>query len=267
MLKRKNITDVILGDQVQMNMAILFADIRNFTTMSEKLSPEENFNFLNIYLKRMGPIIRKNNGFVDKYIGDAIMALFPEGSDSALKAALDMRKELIEYNNLRGSQKLEPIEVGIGIHCGELMLGTIGEQERMEGTVISDTVNLAARLEQTTKVFGSGIIISQKVLIELDDPSLYLYRFLARMKIKGKEELVGVIEVFDGDSPEIKELKLDTRANFEKAQQLFMEKKMIEAKDQFEKILKIFPNDKACKVYIEQCLGQNDNNSEIIMTD
>ena len=116
------------------------------------MSPKQNFDFINEYLSQMGPIIRRHNGFIDKYIGDAIMALFPDDADRAVQAAIDMQKQVQLYNVYRQQNHLEPIAIGIGLHSGELMLGTIGEEERMESTVISDAVNLASRIEGLTRV-------------------------------------------------------------------------------------------------------------------
>jgi class 3 adenylate cyclase len=131
-------------------MSILFSDIRSFTTLSESMMPDENFAFINAYLERMGPVIRDHNGFIDKYIGDAIMALF-KNADDALRAGLAMLDTLDQFNAGRRAAGQQPIAIGIGINTGSLMLGTIGERHRMDGTVISDAVNLAARVESLTK--------------------------------------------------------------------------------------------------------------------
>ena len=169
-LERESIVDVRLGDQVLKEMSILFADIRSFTTLSEGMSPEENFNFLNSYLSRVGPVIRNRRGFIDKYIGDAVMALFPESADDALQAAIAIQKEVAIYNRYRQKSGYRAIAIGIGLHRGSLMLGTIGEEQRMESTVISDAVNLASRLEELTKVYGVSILISGAMLLGIEEP-------------------------------------------------------------------------------------------------
>jgi class 3 adenylate cyclase len=125
------------------------------------MSPGENFNFINSYLSRISPVIRENHGFIDKYIGDGIMALFPGDPRNALNAAMALLQTLDEYNLDRLNSGYREIRVGIGINYGRLMLGTIGEEHRLEGTVISDTVNMASRLEQLTKVFQTDVIISE----------------------------------------------------------------------------------------------------------
>jgi len=126
LLNKENITDVKLGDHILREMTILFSDIRSFTSLSEKMTPQQNFNFLNSYLKRMNPFIWNNKGFIDKYIGDAIMALFPDGEESALSAAIEMINHLPVYNTHRHNCRYAPIEIGIGMHSGEVMLCTNG---------------------------------------------------------------------------------------------------------------------------------------------
>ncbi|TGL50605.1 adenylate/guanylate cyclase domain-containing protein [Leptospira wolffii] len=187
-LNKQNITEIGLGDQVQREMTILFSDIRSFTQLSEKMTPKDNFDFLNSYMRRMGPIIRKHGGFIDKYLGDGIMALFPSIPDQALEAALEMLEELRELNRLRVERQYEPIRIGIGLHTGTLMLGTIGEEERMDGTVISDAVNLASRIEGLTKEFDTDLLLSEETFKKLKNAWKYSLEKLGTVKVKGKSE-------------------------------------------------------------------------------
>lgn len=212
---KENVIDVKLGDQIQKEMSILFSDIRSFTELSEKMSPEENFNFLNSYLKTMTPCVLNQNGFIDKYIGDAIMALFPLSANDALKAAIEMQKQIRLFNNKRLKKNLDPISIGIGIHTGNLMLGTIGSDDRMEGTVISDAVNLASRIEGLTKQYGASILISQDTVFKIPDLDEYNFRILDRVRVKGKKDTVSVIEVIDGQPDFIIELFKLTKPDFE----------------------------------------------------
>jgi len=244
--------DVRLGDQIQREMTILFSDLRAFTTLSEKMSPQDNFNFLNAYLGRVSPIIRQYCGFIDKYIGDAVMALFPEKAEHALEAAIAMRQEILRYNTKRVEHGREPIESGAGIHTGTLMLGTIGEEERMESTVISDAVNLAFRLEGITKLYGASIVISQNALFSLDQPTQYQFRFLDRVRVKGKKQAVSVFEIFDGDPVEIVDLKLETQTDFEKGLLHYHSQEFGEAKRHFEQVLQVNPADKAAQLYLKR---------------
>lgn len=251
-LDRESIVDVDLGDQVQRDMTVLFSDIRSFTSLSEKMTPQENFNFLNSYLGRVSPIIRTHNGFIDKYIGDALMALFPIKTEDALQAAIAMQREVASYNQQRQKYGHKPINIGIGLHTGSLMLGTIGESQRMESTVISDAVNLASRIEGLTKMYGATIVISQDTLFNLDQPTAYRFRYLDRIQVKGKKEPVSVFEIFSGDTPEMIELKLDTLANFERGLLHYHSREFTQAMPFFEEILEHNVHDKAAWIYLKR---------------
>lgn len=251
-LSKDSILDVKLGDQVLKRMSIMFADIRSFTTLSEKMAPEENFNFINSYLKRMSPIIKDNGGYIDKFMGDGIMALFSGSPDNAIRAAIDMQKYLIHYNIDREYRGYKAIEVGIGVNTGMLMLGAIGGENRMEGTVISDTVNLASRIESLTKTYGVKIATSEWTFNSLSNKEHYLYRFLDRVKVKGKNEPVIIYEIFDGDDPESIELKSQSMADYNAGIKLYYEKNFAQCRNYFQKVLEINEKDKVAKMYIER---------------
>ncbi len=252
-LGRESVVDVKLGDQIQKEMTILFSDIRSFTTLSEGMTPQENFSFINSYLKNVSPVIRDNNGFIDKYIGDAIMALFPESADDALKASIEMQKQVIIYNKEREINGDVPITIGIGLHTGTLMLGTIGESQRMQSTVIADAVNLASRLEGLTKLYGTGILISEQTLNSLVNPDVYQYRFLDRVTVKGKKIAVSIYDVFEHESTFLRELKQLTLEQFATAINLYYQQDFSEARQMFQEILELNPDDKAVIFYIKRC--------------
>lgn len=256
-LGRASIEDIRLGDAVEREMTILFCDIRGFTTLSEHMSPAENFRFLNSYLKRVGPIIRTHGGFIDKYIGDGVMSLFPDSPEDAVRAAIEVQAEVREYNRHRLRQKYDPIRVGIGIHTGSLMLGTIGEEERLEGTVIADAVNLASRIEELTKIYEAGILISQGTLVRLPDPGLYKFRVVDRVNVKGKAESVTVVEIMDGRSDYVIDLFEKTRASFDKGVSAFLDKDYGGASRFFQAVLEINPNDRAAQIYSQRANSGN----------
>ena len=191
---KPSVADVELGDNKRRTMSILFSDIRGFTTLSEQMSPDETFAFINTYLERMGPVIRDHHGFIDKYIGDAIMALFAN-ADDALQAGLAMLAALDGFNAERRATGLPPIEIGIGINTGSLMLGTIGEKHRMDGTVISDAVNLAARIESLTKDYAAPMLISEFTYRELSNPEASAIRPVDVVVVKGKTLPVAIYAV------------------------------------------------------------------------
>ncbi|MCF7927776.1 MAG: response regulator [Spirochaetales bacterium] len=251
-LGKDNLVQVNLGDQVQKEMTILFVDIRAFTWLSEHMSPEENFKFINSYLSRITPIIRKYGGFIDKFIGDSIMALYPSDPADAVKTAVEIMQHVHVYNGHRANSGYKPINVGIGIHTGKLILGIIGDRNRMESTVISDAVNLASRIQDLTKLYGANIIISQETFVRLDDPTVYDFRFLGRVKVKGKENSVSVFEIFNGDIDEIRLKKNETKAEFENAILLFAKRQFDEARGIFKDIVEINPKDRASLLFLDR---------------
>lgn len=253
-LQKKSIVELKLGNSTQRKMNILFSDLRSFTRISETMTPEENFQFLNDYLSHMGPVIRQNDGFIDKYIGDAIMALFDEKPDHAVEAGIAMLKQLNHFNQLRQQEGLFPVQMGIGIHLGSVMLGTIGEEARMDTTVISDTVNQAARLEGMTKMYGVSLLISEEVWQHLIHPDDFAVRVIDKVQAKGKTEPVVIYEVFNGDLPDVYAKKSRTRQDFQEGICLYYEKQFAEAKVRFERCQAEFPEDKATKIYIKRCV-------------
>ena len=251
-LGRTSILDVKLGDQVDVEMSILFSDIRSFTALSEAMSPSENFAFVNAYLSRMGPIIRSRNGYIDKFMGDGVMALFPESVTDAVLAAVEMQKELDRYNEQQNQAGAPLIDIGVGINTGRMMLGTLGEADRMEGSVISDAVNLASRLEALTKRYGSKVIISEHTCQQLDTAKIAC-REIDSVVVKGKDTPVRIFEVIDGEPPKLARLKRDDLAKFKKALSLYKDQKFAEARDLFAVILRHSENDNVASLYVERC--------------
>jgi adenylate cyclase len=249
----ESIVDVKLGDQVELEMSVLFSDIRDFTTLSEQMTPENNFKFINSYLSRMEPSIVENHGFIDKYIGDAIMALFSEGADDAVKAGIAMLHDLVEYNQYRAAVGYIPIQIGIGINTGSLMLGIVGGPNRMEGTVISDTVNLASRIESLTKNYGVSLLITQQTFDRLTNPADYAIRVVDRVQVKGKVEMVTIYEIFDADLPEVKAAKLATLQLFSEAVSLYNADASDAAAVLFAECLRQHPRDRVAQFYLQRC--------------
>lgn len=198
LLNKKDILEINLGDNSKRNMAVLFMDIRNFTTISEGLSSQDNFDFINMLLKRIAPVVSQNNGFVDKYIGDAVMALFPHqetSADDAVKAAVLILTELDKLNNEGVLRTKSPVKIGIGINTGEAMLGIIGAEGRLEGTVISDMVNTASRIQSLTKNYSCEILISELCYRSLKYPKFYKIEHVDDVLVKGKTQKISVYSV------------------------------------------------------------------------
>jgi class 3 adenylate cyclase len=252
-LKKNSVLDITLGDQIEVDMSILFSDIRSFTTISEKMTAEETFKFINSYLHAMGPCVTKQNGFIDKYIGDAIMALF-RTPENALDGAIDMLDELYLYNKKRVEKDYEKISIGIGIHTGRLILGIVGSELRIQGTVISDAVNLASRIEGLTKMYGASLLMSEESFNIIENKEKYYARIIDRVKVKGKDKPVDVIEILNGNSERIINLKLSTNHLMKEGITLFRERDFRNAIKHFEEILSIDPKDKAANIHLQRSI-------------
>tara|TARA_B100001250_G_scaffold331637_1_gene296831 strand:- start:142 stop:2232 length:2091 start_codon:yes stop_codon:yes gene_type:complete len=251
-LEKESILDVELGDQVEKEMSILFSDIRSFTALSESMTPEENFGFINSYLSIMGPLVRKHHGYIDKYVGDSIMALFDRTPDDAVQTSVSMFKALSEFNKERLRSGKEEIHIGIGINTGMLIFGTLGEKDRMEGSVISDAVNLAARLEGLTKLYKTQLLISEVTFKKLT-LGVFKARLIDKVAVKGKETSVLVYEVLDAETPELFKKKQDTIKFFEQGWNLYQNQRFEEAQHLFCRCLELAPEDTVANLYVERC--------------
>lgn len=252
-LERKTLSDVQLGDHVQRAMTVFFSDIRDFTSLSEQLTPQQNFNFLNSYLRHVNPIIRAHGGFIDKYIGDAIMALFAKEGDGSILAALDLQQQVVRYNQGRQAAGYVPIRIGIGIHRGDLILGTIGENERMQTTVIADAVNVASRIEGLTKTFGVSLLVSGSVVDTLGTGHRFKLRNLGAVKAKGKTQSVELYECYQNDADDLAEHKDKTAEAFAAAMTEFRKGTFLTAGRVFSRIAEMHPGDLPAAYYRDRC--------------
>lgn len=253
LLGKVSLLDVELGDQVEKNMSVIFTDIRDFTSLSESMSPQQTFNMINSYLSVMNPVISTHHGMIDKYMGDAILALFPTAADEAVAAALAMLARLDEYNAGRERATYEPIRIGIGVNTGMLMLGVIGGGNRMEGTVLGHTVNLASRLQTLTKTYGTPLLISEHTLYSLSDPEGLLVRHLGRVKVAYKTNPESIYEVFNHDAQESRQLKRRDLRKFEEALAYYHTRAVSRAQPMLEEIVRDNPDDIPARVYLQRC--------------
>jgi len=237
------------GDCTKKEVTVLFSDIRSFTTISEDMSPQKTFDFLNSYFELMAPIIRQYNGFINKFIGDGIMAIFPDKPEDAVDAAIMMLQVLQEHSHelLKHS-----IEIGIGIHTGRVILGTLGDRDRMEATIIGDTVNVASRMEEMTKYLGTPLLISANSYELIDERENYLVRYLGPLEVRGKMMHLPVLEVYNADPPEIRERKQALKNDFQKALLCFQEGNRAEARKMFEEYQAANPDDGAIAFYLSK---------------
>lgn len=237
-------------------ITVMFSDIRSFTSLSEKISPKELFFLLNKYLGRMQIPIDYHHGFIDKFIGDAIMALFDgpaaEQATNAVRAAIGMQQHLREFNEERAALGQSPIITGIGLHIGQVMLGTLGNDNRMDSTVIGDAVNLSARLEGLTKFYGCRVVISED-LFQLLDKNRFLCRPLDRVAVKGRKQPVLVYEVIDADPEPEKMRKQALVENYRRGFELFYDRRWQESQELFRHCLELDPGDLASQRYVTRC--------------
>ena len=164
LLSKKDITEVKLGEYKISKAAVLSADIRNFTSTSEKLAPIQVFDMLNSYLKKVAPLIRKYNGIIEKYLGDGIIAIFPDSAESAINCAVEMQEQMIELREEFSSRGMPQIRIGIGIHYGNIVIGTSGNSDRMTEIALSDDIDIAVKTESKTKNYHMPILVTYQAV-------------------------------------------------------------------------------------------------------
>ncbi|MEM9983616.1 MAG: adenylate/guanylate cyclase domain-containing protein [Bacteroidota bacterium] len=251
-LGHNSVLDVQLGDQVEKEVTVLFSDIRGYTGLSEQMSPAENFRFLNAYLGRMGPIIQHHGGFVNQYYGDGIMALFLGDATQGVSAAADMLQGLVQYNLERQAKGRLPIQLGIGLHTGPLMMGIIGDQLRMEAGVVSDTVNTASRMEGLTKIFGVEMLLSESCYRGLSPEQQAFTRPLGRVLVKGRAKPLAIYEAFMGNSAELQSRKQASLYAYQAGLEAYFSKDLALAQTQLTQALTLYPDDQAAQYYLDR---------------
>lgn len=244
-LGKTSVMNIAQGDATRKEMAVLFLDIRSFTQMSEGLGSEGTFSFLNEFHGGMEPIIQKHGGFIDKFIGDAIMALFPLPSAS-VQAAVEMRG----WARAQGR-----VKIGIGIHFGELMLGTVGSPRRLETTVIGDTVNLASRIESINKMYGTELVISDAVYKHLQDDGGISARELDAIRVRGKKQPIVLYEVLSGLSPNDLERRLENMSTYMTGLLSFRTGDFAASRTSFEDYLNRCGEDSVVRMYLKRLDG------------
>ena len=219
-LGKEKFTDLALGDAKSRDLTVLFFDIRAFSINSEIMTAKENFEFVNIIYGKAGPIIRKHNGFVDKYIGDAVMALF-ENADDAVLCGIELYREIVLNPDTAKAIGIGDINIGIGVHSGMARIGIVGEDERLSGTVISDTVNISSRMESLTKQFKTAMLVSKDTVDRMSDPDSLHLRYLGEVQVAGVNEVKALYEVLDCLDEEEQKKRMANISVFREAVRLF----------------------------------------------
>ena len=246
----------ILGGKSSIG-TVLFSDIRSFTTLTEELGAQGTVTLLNEYFTIMVDCIQNEGGMLDKFIGDAIMAIFgmpfphDDDPDRGLRAAISMMTELNAYNKSRINAGKKPIDHGIGLNTDQIVSGNIGSPKRMDYTVIGDGVNLAARLESACKQYGARVLISEYTFKNLK--ATYRTREIDKVIVKGKTTPVGVYEVLDYHNDESFPNMIETLESFNNGMSYYKKGDWAAAIKMFKKALKLNPEDKCSTMYVERC--------------
>ena len=251
LLDKAKVIDLRLGDLTEKEVTIMFSDIRSYTNLSESMQPHDNFRFLVSYLSKIGDMLHKNTGFPVQYYGDGIMAMFHGDTDNAVQAAIDMHKKVLEYSEERKAKGRRELRIGVGLHTGKIVMGIRGDARRWEGGIVGDSVNLAARMEGLTKMYGAWTMLTDDTFKKLKNPKRFNIRFLGKVKVKGKDIPVGIYELIDGLEKELFDLKMKTKAHFDAALDYFFEKDLEKAKELFSRVIDANPGDIAASHYIE----------------
>jgi adenylate cyclase len=236
---------------------VLFSDIRGFTTLTEALGAQETVSLLNEYFSLMVACIKNEDGMLDKFIGDAIMSAFGipmehnDDPDRAVRAAIQMMRELAEWNRARAAQGKLTVDIGIGINTDNVVSGNIGSQKRMDYTIIGDGVNLAARLESACKMYGTHILISEYTYKQLR--GTYYCREVDLVIVKGKTQPVAVYEVMDYHTPHSYPNLADALHVYRVALGKYRSARWASAIEEFERLLDLNPADNLAPLYLERC--------------
>jgi predicted ATPase/class 3 adenylate cyclase len=252
-LHRPDIARVEPGEHVAKTMSVLFADLRNFTPLAERLDPRAVIELLNGYFVTMEPEISQIGGFIDSFDGDRIKALFDAPADAPVRAGVGMWHALDQLNRRSAYLSQPLLQMGIGVNTGFMVLGVIGGRNRMQCSFIGDTANLAARIEQLTKVYRARLLISQHTYQGLKDPNVFAIRMVDRVSVKGKSEGVEIYEVLDAETPERHAMKLATAGLFNSAMDKYFRRDFNAARRAFERACSESPGDVLPALFLERC--------------
>ncbi len=251
-LGKSNMTEIELGEQAKRFMTILVCDMRNFTEFSNSLSTEDNFRFINRFLRTFGPVIREHGGFTSRYLGAGMLSMFANQPDQALKAAVKLREMLAVFNDTRQKEGKGAIDIGIAIHSGDVMLGIIGEEQRMEGSVVSNEVQTALDLQKLSAKLGANILLTEDTLHAVKAmPGKY--RRLGTVQLADDQPVIELYDLYEADPQPIRDLKHETQKQFEEAVRLFQNGRFYDAREGFVNVVRKNRDDLAAKLYFFAC--------------
>lgn len=243
------IEDVRLGDAVERRVSVMFGDLRGFTALSEAMDRADSFALINAFIARMAPGIQAEGGFIDEFTGDGFKALFIDRPDGAARAAISLQQRLRRYNKSRVKKGWVELTMGVGVHTGQSLLGTIGTEDRASTTVIGDTVNTAARLEGLTKMFTTPSLISGTTFNDLENPESLMIRTVGRVRVKGRQEPISVYELVDARPEKDRQLFSAILEPFNEAMEAYFDKNFAMAAKIFSDCLTHVPGDALTSYY------------------
>ena len=252
-LGHNDIAQVALGESVMMEMSVLFSDIREFTSRVELLSPHDVIELLNDYYSALSDPIAKLGGFIDSFAGDEIMALFPGPAQKAVEAGIKMCDALRDFNLRLTAQGKPFLKMGLGLNTGPMVLGTMGARERMQCSVLGDTVNLASRIEQLTRVYEAQFLIGENTYSLMLDPGAYSMRMVDYVAVKGKDKAIRIYEVLDAEDDSRRKTKEASRAQLGTAMDAYFRRDFSEALSIFDDLVKNDANDPVPSIFASRC--------------
>ncbi|RME14555.1 MAG: adenylate/guanylate cyclase domain-containing response regulator [Bdellovibrio sp.] len=253
-------TDVDAGYGKEIQASVLFTDIRKFTALTEEMKVTDTFKLISSFFDHIAPLVKSYHGFIDKYLGDGIMAIFDDEESSPTKCiqcAIEMAKETVAYNKKHRSgpapafrkdkSPRKPLNIGMGIHYGKLVLGTVGFDDRIDVTVLGDTANTAARIQNLTSYFDVSIILSDEVVQYLDKD--IKKRYLGKIQLKGKTQKIKLWEIFEVDNEDLIKQKEDAMEKYLEAVKEYEDGDAEKAKELFQKLYQKYPQDTVIKYF------------------
>jgi len=243
-LDKNSVMDVELGDNRQLNMCIMNASISNYYQVSEQFEKEEHFKYVNKVLSLVAPQIRENLGFVDRYLDRGAVGLFSNRGHHAIQAAIETVNAFYSDDELKDIFKLN-----IGIHRGDLLMGIIGEQERLQSIVLSDDVTMTSQLQELADYLNISVLVSEEVINSTDEELNASYRPIGKLMMKDRNKAITLIDVYEGDEVQLKHRKSMTLKDFNAGITAYQEGRFYEARTAFVKVLSAVGEDNISKAY------------------
>lgn len=247
---KKSVLELEIGSQVKKTATILYCSLRNSLLVTQTLSLEENFNYINSYLNVVSPIIRKNGGFVDKYLEDGLMAVFVSVKN-AINCGIQIVKTIRQQN--MQVKNVPALDVGIAVNTDEIIFGVVGDDVRKTPTIVSNSLNIVQNMDEINKKYGSVMLLSKNALNELPSNFNFAYRYIGNLNIVENKDVVTIFECLEVYPRQKREKLIKYHNEFENGVRAFVNGKFEIAKSIFESVYKKEKDDKICYTYYNRC--------------